>query len=130
MDKTPASARSHRGRAAHLSGLLAEDAVARHLTAHGAQVLSRRWRSPSGEIDLVVRIGTCVIFVEVKKAASLTDASWRLTPAQQARICRAACDYCATLATGQETEMRFDVALVDATGRIEMIENAFGEVCP
>jgi putative endonuclease len=42
-----------------------------------------------------------------------------------ARICTAASEYLAQEPLGQLTPVRFDVALVDGAGRIEILENAF-----
>ncbi len=122
-----AGLRSRRGRTACLSGAMAEDAVARHLQAQGAVILARCWRGGAGEIDLICRQGGCIVFVEVKQATTHDEAAGRLSAAQQGRICRAACEFCEGLPAGQLTEMRFDAALVDRLGRIEILENAFGD---
>ena len=119
--------RRARGRTNHVSGMMAEDSVARRYEAQGMQVLARRWRGRSGEIDLVCRDGGCLVFVEVKKAASHADAALRLGAAQQRRICTAALEFCASRGLSTLTEMRFDAALVDGIGRVEIIENAFGD---
>lgn len=124
---TPSRARISRGAMANRGGALAEDAVARLLVRAGATVLARRWRGTAGEIDLVCRIGSCVVFVEVKSARHHAEAAGRLDRRQMDRICRTACEFCATLPSGQATEMRFDVALVDGMGRVELLENAFCE---
>lgn len=120
-------ARVRRGQLAALSGAMAEDTVARQLQAGGLRIVARRWRGKAGEIDLICRDGDCVVFVEVKQSATHAQAAQRLGAAQQARLCNAACEYVGGLPTGQLTEMRFDVALVDALGRVEMLQNAFGE---
>lgn len=114
-----------RGATAHLSGLAAEDAVARHYGRQGRSIAARRWRSFAGEIDLVVRDGAEVIFVEVKKAASHAEAALRLGRRQMDRLCAAAQLFLEGEPAGQLTPMRFDVALVDSRGRIEVVENAF-----
>lgn len=119
--------RHMRGRLAQLSGVLAEDMVARHLEALGLTVLARRWRGTVGEIDLICRDGDCLVFVEVKQAATHADAAQRLGRNQMDRICAAACEYCVAKAGGMDREMRFDVALVDALGRVELLINAFAE---
>ncbi|MDO5619937.1 MAG: YraN family protein [Paracoccus sp. (in: a-proteobacteria)] len=123
----PAATRSRRGALACLSGAMAEDSVAARYQAAGADLLARRWRGRAGEIDLIVQQDDCVIFVEVKKSRTHELAALRLDRRQMDRICGAALEYCGTLPLGSLTEMRFDVALVDETGRIDVIENAFGE---
>lgn len=120
------AARVRRGALACLSGAMAEDAVVAHYQALGCVLLARRWRGQAGEIDLICRQGDCVIFIEVKSAATHAMAAARLLRTQMDRICMAASEYCGDLPTGLLTEMRFDAALVDAMGRVELIENAFG----
>ena len=46
--------------------MLAERVAAWSLRLHGYRVLARRYRTPVGEIDLVVRRGSLLAFVEVK----------------------------------------------------------------
>lgn len=116
-----------RGARNNLAGRMAEDAVADRYARLGARIVARRWRSASGEIDLIARRGDEMIFIEVKCARTHDEAICRLGPRQVRRICAAATDYCATLATGLQTAMRFDVALVDALGRISIVENAIGD---
>jgi len=74
-----------------------------------------------------VQDGPDLVFVEVKASRSHADAALHLLPAQMRRITQAALEYCDRQGLG-EVSMRFDVALVDATGRVELIPNAFGEV--
>ncbi len=47
-------------------GRRGEQAAAEYLCANGMVVLARNWRCRSGELDLVVRDGDTVVFVEVK----------------------------------------------------------------
>lgn len=55
----------------HLLGLRAEEAVAAWLTGEGWQVLARRWRCTSGELDLVCRDGAgTLVGIEVKSRRS------------------------------------------------------------
>lgn len=55
----------------HLLGLRAEEAVAAWLTGEGWQVLARRWRCASGELDLVCRDGAgTLVGIEVKSRRS------------------------------------------------------------
>ena len=113
------------GLVSYHAGLAAEDAVQRHYTDAGRILAASRWRGKSGEIDLVMREGASVVFVEVKKAATHAEAALRLTSRQMARIYASASEFLAGEPAGQNTESRFDVALVDSYGRIEVLENAF-----
>lgn len=119
--------RRERGRVAALSGLMAEDSVQRLYLSLGADLLASRWRGPSGEVDLIFRDGEDIVFVEVKSAATHAIAAERLQPVQMRRICRAALEYCDRAGHDGLCSMRFDVALVDRTGRVELLVNAFGE---
>ena len=62
----------------------------------------------------------------MKASGSHAGAAWQLGRRQMDRICDAAAEFCGGLDTGLMTDMRFDVALVDAQGRVEVIANAFG----
>ena len=122
-----AATRRARGAAAHASGAGAEDAVARLYEGQGGVVAARRWRSPWGEVDLIVRRGETVVVVEVKKARSLDEAAWRLSRRQMDRLCAAAQAFCAGEPRGALTDLRFDLALVDGMGRVRVIEGAWGQ---
>jgi len=112
------------GKISYLAGLAAEDQVAQDYQRRGHKILSRRWRGALGEIDLVTEKDGEVIFIEVKKARSFAHAAERLTARQIKRIYASAEHYIGQLATGLNTACRFDVALVDGLGRIDIRENA------
>jgi putative endonuclease len=113
------------GYVSYRAGVAAEEAVARHYHRSGRVIAAKRWRSPGGEIDLIARDGAEVIFVEVKQADTHAQAAERLVRRQMDRICAAASIFLAGEPAGQLTPMRFDVALVDRQGAIEILENAF-----
>lgn len=91
----------------------------------GRDICARRWRGSEGEIDLIARDGDGVIFIEVKQSRTHAEAAEHLTRRQMDRIYGAASEFLAGEPKGQLTEVRFDVALVDSVGRIEILENAF-----
>jgi putative endonuclease len=111
------------GKTSYLAGLAAEDAVAADYARRGHPVAARRWRGSRGEIDLVLRDGDGLIIVEVKKARDFARAAARITAAQLERIYGAAAEFLAGEPRGQLTDMRLDVALVDGSGRLEIMEN-------
>ncbi len=56
-----------KGRARHLQlGRRGERLAAKLLTVKGLELLTRNWRCRSGELDLVMRDGMTLVFVEVK----------------------------------------------------------------
>lgn len=113
------------GFTSHLSGQSAEDRVAGDYVRSGMTLAARRWRGPGGEIDLIARNGAELVFVEVKKSRDFATAAGRVTRRQMERIMASAAAFLAGEPGGQDTPVRFDVALVDGTGRIARIENAF-----
>lgn len=115
-----------RGKMANLSGEAAERRIAMDYERRGFAVARRRWRGIGGEIDLITRNAEGVVFVEVKQSHDFTRAAERLGRRQMDRICASAGQFLAGEPGGQLTNVRFDVALVDATGAFEIIENAFG----
>ena len=112
------------GSVSYHAGLSAEEQVAARYSRAGHRVLSRRWRCSAGEIDLVVEKGGEVVFVEVKSSRTLARAAQSLGRRQIARLQRAAACFLGYLALGQLSPTRFDVALVDGFGQIEIISNA------
>lgn len=115
------------GQVGYYAGLAAEDIVAQDYERRGRFVAGRRWRGCQGEIDLIVREGARVVFVEVKKSSSFARAATRLSRRQMDRLCSAASEFVANEPAGQMTEMRFDLAMVDGHGAVQIIENAFME---
>lgn len=113
------------GLVSYHAGLAAEAAVAQHYSRSGREIAATRWRGSAGEIDLIARDGDAVIFIEVKQSATHAQAAEHLTPRQMARIYASASEFLGGEPGGQNTECRFDVALVDEVGHIEILENAF-----
>lgn len=120
------SARTLRGARNHLAGEAAEARVAQDYERRGYRVDRRRWRGKGGEIDLIVRLGQEVIFVEVKQSRDFDSAAASLGTRQMIRLQNAAAEFLAGEPLGQLTATRFDMALVDAVGRLQILENAFG----
>lgn len=111
--------------AAFRTGLSAESRAAALLVAKGYRIVSRRFRSPVGEVDIIARRGRTLIFVEVKARSTLDGAAELLLPRQQRRIAAAAAAWLAKCPDDIESHIRFDAILV-APGRIPRhIEAAF-----
>ncbi|MBI3452792.1 MAG: YraN family protein [Rhodospirillales bacterium] len=93
-------------------GRFAEHLAAWRLRLAGYRILARGYRTPVGEIDLIVRRGGVVAFVEVKARPDLASAAEAVGGAQRTRIARAAMAFLAARAELRNAALRFDVVLV------------------
>jgi len=124
--RTPCATRQHRGRMSYHAGVAAENRIAMDYERRGYTIDRRRWSGQGGEVDLIVRDAEGLIFVEVKQSRSFDRAAHSLSRRQMQRIYRAAEEYIGFEPTGSLTNVRFDVALLNANGETRIIENAFG----
>jgi putative endonuclease len=76
------------------------------------RIVARRYRTAAGEIDLIVRRGRTLAFVEVKARASLRVAAEAVSPRQQHRITRAAGQFLAARPDLAGLDQRFDALLI------------------
>jgi putative endonuclease len=121
----PVAAKSPEKQAAFRLGLSAESRAAALLLAKGYRIAFRRWRTPAGEVDIVVRRGKTLVFVEVKAREREDDAAFAVTQKQKARIIGGAEFWLSKNPHDANCFIRFDVVLV-TPGRIpQHIENAF-----
>jgi putative endonuclease len=106
------------------------EALARHyLEAKGLTLIAQNYRCRFGEIDLIMREGKTVVFVEVRlrKSSAFGGALASITGAKQQRILKAAQHY---LSEQRGSPIcRCDVVLLNdiSDAGIEWIQNAFGE---
>ncbi len=103
--------------AAERRGRLAESAAALYLTMKGYRILDRRFRSPLGEIDLIVwnrqpAPGGTVCFVEVKWRPTLDGAVEAIRTGQRERLARAATAFLARRRDLTQAEVRFDILVL------------------
>jgi putative endonuclease len=113
-----------RRQAAYRKGLNAEDRAVSMLAGRGYEILTRRYRSPGGEIDLVAAKGRHLAFVEVKARRRLDDAAWSVTQRQQRRIADAAGYWLQSYPEYQDRDITFDAVLI-ASANSEYISDAF-----
>jgi putative endonuclease len=116
-EQGPDRAPSPERQIAFSAGISAESRAAMLLIAKGFRILARRWRSPVGEIDIIARRRSLLIFVEVKARPTLDEAAWSVTDRQRVRIIRAAEAWLARNADDRISDIRFDAMLV-APGHI------------
>jgi putative endonuclease len=120
-----AGIRTAKRSAAFRLGVSAESRAALFLAAKGYRTLAKRWKTPVGEIDLVVKRGELIAFIEVKASAKLDDAAEAVLPRQKRRIIAAAEAWLAAHPEHAGYDLRFDAVLV-APGKLpQHIVSAF-----
>jgi putative endonuclease len=107
-------------------GKAAEDRAAAYLAGHGLRPVERNWRCKGGEIDLIMRDGAVLVFVEVRARsnARFGGAGASITAAKQGRLIHAAHLYLSGLSA--LPACRFDAVLIDGE-RLTWLRDAFGE---
>ncbi len=106
-------------------GLSGESRAALLLMAKAYRILARRWKTPFGEIDIIARRGSVVVFVAVKARGSLDEAVEAVTERTKRRIMAAAELWLARHPRDARAGIRFDVIVV-APGKLPRhIVNAF-----
>lgn len=111
-------------RAAEASGRRGERVAGWWLRLKGWRVLERRVRTPVGEVDLVVRRGNLVAFVEVKTRATGAELDFAIDERRLARVAAAA-EYLMPRFAGPGDDIRVDVVLIAPRTPPRHIENAW-----
>jgi putative endonuclease len=112
-------------------GREAEERACRHLTAAGLRLLERNFNSRRGEIDLVMREGATLVFVEVRYRRSnrFGSGAESVDRRKMSRILAAARHYLQLHPGAADRPCRFDVVAIgpgDGSGGIDWIRDAFG----
>jgi putative endonuclease len=112
-------------------GAAGERLARRHLEDRGYQFVAANWRCPSGELDLVMREGEVLVFVEVKtrRGERLGAAEEAVTARQVDRLLSAAQQFIAERPQLADTFWRIDLVAITlapsgAVSRVSHIENA------
>ena len=114
-------------------GHFGEQAAAAHLMRQGYELLARNWRGPTraqggpgGELDLVLRDGPTVVFVEVRTrrdpgtGQGSVGAEESVGSSKRARLIALAYAYLEATAVRADTPWRIDVVAIDVdrAGRV------------
>ena len=114
------------GRTRQVAGAQAEECARAYLEARGLLLVARNYRCRQGEVDLVMRDGEFIAFIEVRlrRAGALVSAAESVDPRKQRRIIAAARHY---LSGKTEAPCRFDCVLLDRLDppAIEWVKSAF-----
>jgi putative endonuclease len=110
---------------AHLWGLRSETLVALLLMAKGYRVLARRFAVDQGEVDLIVRRGDVIAFVEVKARQRAETAFDAVTPQKIRRLSTAARVWLARNPWANEFTLRGDLGIVAPRRLPRHLEDAY-----
>lgn len=107
-----------------------EDSALRKLQVAGLTLIQRNWSCRLGELDLVMRDGDTIVFVEVRYRDESVPggAMASIGPAKRAKLVKAASLYLAQRPALAQQPCRFDVVAFDAEGdsvRCEWQRHAF-----
>ena len=115
---------------AYQTGKIAEDLACKYLHQQGLRLLTRNYRVPCGEIDLIMQDGEIIVFIEVRsrKNNKTMHVLESIDAEKCTRIIRASQQFLQNKRRGKDAVCRFDVVLI--MGRIEhaeveWIKNAF-----
>ena len=112
-------------------GLRFESQARDYLQAHGLLLLQSNYRCRFGEIDLVMRDGDTLCFIEVKFRKSLLfgGAAASIPRPKQRKIVKTALFYISAHKHFANQAIRFDALLIqhqtDGSNQINWIQNAF-----
>ncbi|CAN5213067.1 YraN family protein [soil metagenome] len=106
-----------------ITGNAGEDEALAHLVQKGLSLIERNFRCKGGEIDLVMREGVTLVFVEVRKRADMRHggAAASVTIAKQRRLIIAANTYLTRYKA--PPACRFDVVAIDGD-QLSWLKNA------
>jgi putative endonuclease len=110
-------------------GKLGENLACTALKQRGYAIIARRYRTRSGEIDIVARDGDTTVFVEVKlrTGGDFGGGAGAVDALKQRKVALLAMDYLVRHRL-EDRPCRFDVVAIDAEvnpPRIEIYTNAF-----
>jgi putative endonuclease len=106
-------------------GAWGERLAANHYRRCGYDVVDRNWRSPTGELDLVLRRGELYVFSEVKTRRTewFGPAAEAVGASKQRRIRRLALEWLRSNHV-HAVDIRFDVVAITGV-EVDVIEDAF-----
>ena len=111
-----------------LKGFLAERQVKQYLCKQGLTWLESNYACRMGEIDLIMRDGACLVFVEVRarRSNAFGGAAASITTSKRRKLVRTASHFLLTHAALRDCATRFDVVCLDgAPPTITWLKHAF-----
>ena len=104
-------------------GCIGEKLALEFLTNKGYVFIAQRFKTPYGEIDLIMRNETILVFIEVKKRTFLKEALFSLSSRQIERIINTSLIFLQKNPDFQMMSFRFDLVGISQIGKIHHIQN-------
>jgi putative endonuclease len=112
-----------------LLGQAGEALAADTLKQQGYTILTRNYRTPYGEIDLIARHGNTLVFVEVKlRRSEVFGPPQAAVNAAKQRHLRLAAQYYLIQQRAEDIKIRFDVVAITMAGQLSRIEIFAGAI--
>jgi len=121
----PPSNSNHSRKGAEIAGRRAETIALWFLRAKFFSILARRFKTPGGEIDIIARRGSMIVFIEVKMRKSQALQFEALTSVNQRRILTAARFFLARNPSMADKTLRFDVIFLAPWSWPRHVKDAF-----
>lgn len=114
-------------RAYEKAGRRAESLACWYLRLKGYRILSRRFKTKAGEIDIIAARAKVIAIVEVKQRATLVAAKDSVGYQSQKRIMKTAEIFVNSRRNlqGQDYDLRFDIIHIIGRWRVVHMKNAF-----
>ncbi|WP_373740512.1 YraN family protein [Neisseria sp.] len=111
----------------HKQGAAGEDAALAFLQKHGCKAVARNWHCPFGEIDLIVKNGGMILFVEVKyrRNSSFGGAAHSITPSKLSKLQRSV-EYYLQQNGLNNAPCRLDAVLIQGNDTPVWVQNITG----
>ena len=111
-------------------GKAAESLASDYLQQHGLKLISRNYRAPCGELDLIMQDHDHMVFVEVRfrRHTRYGSGADSVTASKQDKLIKTALYYLQQHPRQAKQAVRFDVvslSAVDGRSNIESIKDAF-----
>ncbi|WP_058534233.1 YraN family protein [Legionella saoudiensis] len=110
-------------------GRIAEEQAINYLTVQGLKLVAQNYYCKLGEIDLIMRDGEHLVFVEVRSrvSANFGGGLASITYAKRQKILKSAMHYVMVHKISNKFALRFDVISIDGKpASITWIKDAFG----
>jgi putative endonuclease len=114
-----------RGKHSYIKGFVAELLAVIYLFFKGYRVLTTRYKTPVGEIDIVAKKNGYLVFIEVKYRPSFEIGISVISSKAKKRIIRASEYYIMKEKSPYDSNIRFDAIIISPPFSIRHIVNAW-----